>query len=184
MHTITHPCVPLDINPPFMLRLTPAPPGLTGRHARLQIWQQIQGTDGLSVQHHLPCFFQPRRCQDQARTHLAECIQWKKLFPSSHHLTGQWVSSLTDINPASPPLVWANWLKPEWAPSGGLVLFCFPQSCSNWVLWHTEQDGLILEHSACETIQNWPLFIFHLRNTNTLSVRFPLILHVWKHATH
>lgn len=82
-----HPSSPLDINPPFMLRLMPAPPGLTGRHARLRIWQQIRGTDGLSVQHHLPCFFQPRRCQDQARTHLAQYIQWERRFPSSHYVT-------------------------------------------------------------------------------------------------
>lgn len=55
--------------------------------------------------------------------------------------------------------------------------FCFPQSCSNWVLWHSELDGLIIM-----TLGLWnnsktknkgisgqvdPLFIFHLQYTNT-----------------
>lgn len=51
------PIIPLDINSPFMLWFMPAPPGLTGRHTRLRIWQQIHGTDGQSVQHHLSSFF-------------------------------------------------------------------------------------------------------------------------------
>lgn len=115
----------MDTNPPFMVRLMPAPPGLTGKHARLRIWQPILDTDGLSVQHHLLCFFQPGRCQDQAQAHLASYIQWEKVFFSSHCLTGQWASSLKVINPASPPLASADWFKPEWVPSGGLVLSAF-----------------------------------------------------------
>lgn len=43
------PIIPSDINPSFMLWLKPAPPGLTGRHAQLRLWQWISGTDGLSV---------------------------------------------------------------------------------------------------------------------------------------
>lgn len=35
------------------------------------------------------------------------------------------MSSLTASNPASLPLLRANWLKPEWVPSGGLVLSAF-----------------------------------------------------------
>lgn len=71
----------------------PAPPGLAGRHARLRIWWQIRGTDGLSVEHHLSCFFQPGCCQDQVQSHVAQHIQWEDEFYSKHYLSGQWVSS-------------------------------------------------------------------------------------------
>lgn len=88
------PIIPSDINPPFMLHLMPAPPGLTRGHAPLQIWQPTHGTDGRSIRHRLLSFFQPGRCQNQNRvqTHLAECIQWGTAVSLSPCPTGQWLS--------------------------------------------------------------------------------------------
>lgn len=115
------PIVLLDINPSFMLWFMSTPPGLTGRLTRLQIWQQINGTDGQSDQHHLPCFFSVLELPKSTWHNTAN----RKSFFSLHTMSSQWVSSLTALNPTSPPLLRANWLKPEWVPSGGLVLSVF-----------------------------------------------------------
>lgn len=72
-------------------------------------------------QHHLPCFFQPRRWQEKVQTHLALYIQWEMHFPL-HNIpqSNRWA-----LNPADLPLARVNWFKPDWEPSSSLVLSVF-----------------------------------------------------------
>lgn len=116
----------LDISPSFMLWLMPAPPGLTGRNAQLQVWRGIFGTDGTSFQHHLLCFFQTTCSQDQTPNPPDTVHPMGKDYFCSLAIWAayRWAPGEILIPPTQ---AWREsvGLKPEWAPSGGLVLSAF-----------------------------------------------------------
>lgn len=116
------PIAPLDPTPSFTLWLMPAPPALSRRRSPLQIWQQIFGTDGLSIQHHLLRFFQLRRCQQRTQTHLAVLSNRGRFFsPHTIWLANWWSRWELQI-----PSYHSRW-RPvglNWNRDPAVVLYC------------------------------------------------------------